>query len=123
MVCLWAIAASLVPAMQKGSMNARNAHIAVNTGLVGLFGWQVRVYITYMCLFVCVCIYMCVYICIYVYIYIWCPFGRTLWLAGACLYNIYVFVCVCLYIYVCVYMYICIYIYMVPIPYKYVHFT
>ena len=42
-VVLWSIAASLVPAMQKGNDGARSAHIAVNTALVGLFGWQVHV--------------------------------------------------------------------------------
>ena len=37
----WAIAASLVPAMEKGDENARNAHIAINTFITGLFVWQV----------------------------------------------------------------------------------
>eukprot|EP00850_Spirogloea_muscicola_P021473 SM000251S08804 [mRNA] locus=s251:71536:72519:+ [translate_table: standard] len=38
---LWAAAASLVPAMQKGDDNARNAHIALNVVNIGLFLWQV----------------------------------------------------------------------------------
>jgi len=37
----WAIAASLVLAMEKGDENARNAHIAINTFITGLFVWQV----------------------------------------------------------------------------------
>lgn len=37
---LWAIAASLVPAMQKGDSNARSAHIAINAVILGLFTWQ-----------------------------------------------------------------------------------
>lgn len=40
-VALWALAAALVPAMQKGNQNARNAHIALNALNVGLFIWQV----------------------------------------------------------------------------------
>lgn len=40
-VALWAVAAALVPAMQKGNQNARNAHIALNAVNVGLFIWQV----------------------------------------------------------------------------------
>jgi len=39
--CAWAIAASLVPAMQKGNDAARSAHIALNTVVFGLFLWQV----------------------------------------------------------------------------------
>ncbi|KIY94086.1 hypothetical protein MNEG_13875 [Monoraphidium neglectum] len=39
-VVLWALAASLVPAMQKGNDNARSAHIALNTLNVALFAWQ-----------------------------------------------------------------------------------
>ena len=39
---LWAMAASLVPQMQKGNANARSAHIAINTVIVGLFTWQVK---------------------------------------------------------------------------------
>jgi len=37
---MWAMAASLVPAMQKGDPNARSAHIALNTMILGLFTWQ-----------------------------------------------------------------------------------
>lgn len=37
----WAIAASLVPEMEKGNENARNAHIAINTFITSLFVWQV----------------------------------------------------------------------------------
>lgn len=37
---LWAIAASLVPAMQKGNDTARVAHIGLNTINVALFAWQ-----------------------------------------------------------------------------------
>ena len=40
-VVLWALAAALVPAMQKGNDNARNAHIALNAVNLGLFLWQV----------------------------------------------------------------------------------
>ncbi len=40
-VGLWAAAAALVPAMQKGDQNARNAHIALNAANVALFAWQV----------------------------------------------------------------------------------
>ncbi|GFR43725.1 hypothetical protein Agub_g4836, partial [Astrephomene gubernaculifera] len=39
-VALWAMAAALTPAMQKGDQNARNAHIALNALNVGLFLWQ-----------------------------------------------------------------------------------
>jgi len=38
---LWATAAALVPAMQKGNEAARIGHIALNTVNVGLFAWQV----------------------------------------------------------------------------------
>ncbi|KAH7280346.1 hypothetical protein KP509_37G062800 [Ceratopteris richardii] len=38
---LWALAASLVPAMQKGNETARSLHIALNTVNVLLFLWQV----------------------------------------------------------------------------------
>ena len=38
---LWAVAASLVPAMQKGNEAARAGHIALNTVNVALFAWQV----------------------------------------------------------------------------------
>lgn len=40
-VCvLWALAAALVPYMEKGNENARNAHIALNVVNLGLFTWQ-----------------------------------------------------------------------------------
>lgn len=39
-VCLWAVAAALTPAMQKGNETARSAHIALNTVNLGLFAWQ-----------------------------------------------------------------------------------
>ncbi|KAI4372539.1 hypothetical protein MLD38_010757 [Melastoma candidum] len=38
---LWALAAALVPAMQKGNETARNLHIALNTLNVVLFVWQI----------------------------------------------------------------------------------
>lgn len=38
---LWAVAAALVPAMQKGNDTARSLHIALNTINVSLFAWQV----------------------------------------------------------------------------------
>ncbi|XP_027351759.1 uncharacterized protein LOC113862770 [Abrus precatorius] len=38
---LWALAASLVPSMQKGSETARNLHIALNALNVLLFVWQI----------------------------------------------------------------------------------
>ncbi|KAF5733282.1 hypothetical protein HS088_TW17G00824 [Tripterygium wilfordii] len=38
---LWAAAAALVPAMQKGSETARNLHIALNVLNVLLFVWQI----------------------------------------------------------------------------------
>eukprot|EP01036_Dinobryon_divergens_P028693 gene28693-37681_t len=38
---LWAVAASLVPAMQKGNELARSAHIALNVVNVLLFAWQI----------------------------------------------------------------------------------
>ncbi|GMH34010.1 hypothetical protein BSKO_01844 [Bryopsis sp. KO-2023] len=40
-VVLWALAASLVPAMQKGNDTARTAHIGLNTLNVLLFAWQI----------------------------------------------------------------------------------
>lgn len=40
-VVLWALAASLVPQMQKGNEGARNAHIALNAANLALFAWQV----------------------------------------------------------------------------------
>ncbi|KAG2499066.1 hypothetical protein HYH03_003249 [Edaphochlamys debaryana] len=39
-VALWAAASALVPAMQKGDQNARNAHIALNVANLALFAWQ-----------------------------------------------------------------------------------
>eukprot|EP00967_Tisochrysis_lutea_P116098 scaffold186579_cov21-Tisochrysis_lutea.AAC.1 len=39
-VSLWAIAAALVPAMQKGNQTARNTHILLNVANLGLFLWQ-----------------------------------------------------------------------------------
>lgn len=41
LVVCWAFAASMVPAMQKGSDTARSLHIGANALGVGLFGWQV----------------------------------------------------------------------------------
>ncbi|XP_010267460.1 PREDICTED: uncharacterized protein LOC104604693 [Nelumbo nucifera] len=38
---LWAVAAALVPAMQKGNETARNLHIALNALNVLLFIWQI----------------------------------------------------------------------------------
>lgn len=38
---LWAAAAALVPAMQKGNETARNLHIALNALNVLLFIWQI----------------------------------------------------------------------------------
>ncbi|MEM8810650.1 MAG: DUF4079 domain-containing protein [Cyanobacteria bacterium P01_G01_bin.38] len=40
MTGLIAIAAALVPFMQRGNETARNIHISLNVILVGLFGWQ-----------------------------------------------------------------------------------
>ena len=40
MTGLIAIAASLVPYMQRGNETARLTHISLNVVLVGLFGWQ-----------------------------------------------------------------------------------
>jgi hypothetical protein len=40
-VGLWAAAAALVPAMQKGNDTARSAHIALNAVNLALFAWQV----------------------------------------------------------------------------------
>jgi MFS family permease len=40
MTGLMATSASLTPFMQKGNNWARNFHIGLNVGLVGLFGWQ-----------------------------------------------------------------------------------
>lgn len=41
MVGLWAMAAALVPAMQKGNDTARSMHIGLNAINVLLFVWQV----------------------------------------------------------------------------------
>jgi hypothetical protein len=40
-VALWAVAASLVPAMQKGNEGARTLHITLNCINIGLFAWQI----------------------------------------------------------------------------------
>eukprot|EP00775_Hariotina_reticulata_P003627 gene3627-3889_t len=40
-VVLWALAAALVPQMQKGNDTARNTHIALNALNLALFAWQV----------------------------------------------------------------------------------
>ncbi len=40
MTGLIAIAAALVPLMQRGNETARMAHISLNMVIVGLFGWQ-----------------------------------------------------------------------------------
>jgi uncharacterized membrane protein len=40
MTCAIAVSASLSPYMQKGLEWARYSHIAINLGIVGLFGWQ-----------------------------------------------------------------------------------
>ena len=40
-VALWAVASSLVPAMQKGNDVARTLHITLNCINIGLFAWQV----------------------------------------------------------------------------------
>lgn len=42
-VALWALAAALVPQMQKGNEGARNAHIALNALNLALFAWQVKI--------------------------------------------------------------------------------
>ncbi|EJK60382.1 hypothetical protein THAOC_19276 [Thalassiosira oceanica] len=41
-VVLWALAASCVPAMQKGDDTARTAHIGANILGLGLFAWQIQ---------------------------------------------------------------------------------
>jgi len=41
LVVLWALAAAMVPAMQKGNDAARTVHIGANLAGIGLFGWQV----------------------------------------------------------------------------------
>ncbi|HEY9771750.1 MAG TPA: DUF4079 domain-containing protein [Coleofasciculaceae cyanobacterium] len=40
MVSLIVTSASLSPFMQRGNMWARNLHLALNIGVLGLFGWQ-----------------------------------------------------------------------------------
>ncbi|CAB1099446.1 unnamed protein product [Ectocarpus sp. CCAP 1310/34] len=40
-VVAWAVAASLVPKMQKGDDTARIAHMAINFGMIALFAWQI----------------------------------------------------------------------------------
>lgn len=42
MTVCWAVAAALVPAMQKGNDTARSLHIALNTINLLLFAWQVN---------------------------------------------------------------------------------
>jgi len=42
LVCLWALAAACVPAMQKGDDTARTVHIGANLAGIGLFIWQVQ---------------------------------------------------------------------------------
>jgi len=39
---LWAVAAALVPKMQKGEDWARTAHIGINVAILGLFTWQLQ---------------------------------------------------------------------------------
>lgn len=41
LVVLWALAAAMVPAMQKGNDTARSVHIGANAAGIGLFIWQV----------------------------------------------------------------------------------
>ncbi|KAL3802408.1 hypothetical protein HJC23_007233 [Cyclotella cryptica] len=41
LVVLWALAASMVPAMQKGNDTARTVHIGANLAGMGLFIWQI----------------------------------------------------------------------------------
>eukprot|EP00578_Thalassiosira_sp_NH16_P009929 CAMPEP_0181118232 /NCGR_PEP_ID=MMETSP1071-20121207/22961_1 /TAXON_ID=35127 /ORGANISM="Thalassiosira sp., Strain NH16" /LENGTH=303 /DNA_ID=CAMNT_0023202703 /DNA_START=168 /DNA_END=1079 /DNA_ORIENTATION=- len=41
LVVLWALAASMVPAMQKGNDAARTVHIGANLAGMGLFVWQI----------------------------------------------------------------------------------
>lgn len=40
-VAMWALAAALVPQMQKGKDWARSGHIGLNVGATGLFVWQI----------------------------------------------------------------------------------
>ena len=41
MVCIWAMAAGLVPEMQRGNQKARDLHIALNVVNIALFTWQI----------------------------------------------------------------------------------
>lgn len=41
LVVLWALAAAMVPAMQKGNDAARTVHIGANVAGIGLFVWQI----------------------------------------------------------------------------------
>eukprot|EP00581_Thalassiosira_minuscula_P008034 CAMPEP_0183702314 /NCGR_PEP_ID=MMETSP0737-20130205/461_1 /TAXON_ID=385413 /ORGANISM="Thalassiosira miniscula, Strain CCMP1093" /LENGTH=297 /DNA_ID=CAMNT_0025928905 /DNA_START=39 /DNA_END=932 /DNA_ORIENTATION=+ len=41
LVVLWALAAAMVPAMQKGNDAARGVHIGANVAGIGLFVWQI----------------------------------------------------------------------------------
>ena len=41
LVCLWALAAACVPAMQKGNDTARSIHIGANAAGLSMFAWQV----------------------------------------------------------------------------------
>lgn len=41
MVCMWAMAAGLVPEMQRGNQKARDLHIALNVVNIALFTWQI----------------------------------------------------------------------------------
>lgn len=41
LVCLWALAAACVPAMQKGNDLARSVHIGANAAGIAMFAWQV----------------------------------------------------------------------------------
>jgi len=40
MACMIALAASLVPLMQRGNLVARKAHVGLNMGVITLFLWQ-----------------------------------------------------------------------------------
>jgi len=41
LVVLWALAAAMVPSMQKGNDAARTVHIGANLAGIGLFVWQI----------------------------------------------------------------------------------
>lgn len=60
-VALWALAAAMVPAMQKGNESARNAHIALNAANVSLFIWQIPTGCAHMlyCMAWCPCKHSC----------------------------------------------------------------